>query len=211
MGMLEIKYHGQSCFTLQTEDSRIIIDPGKKKLGNIKGDIVFVTHKHADHTAGVKRFLRRNTDSVLICNNQVADEFKTFDDSIILATPGEEINHGEWRFKFIKGTHGLFRNIENTGVIIEASSLCFGHAGDSVEFQNFSQEKIDIFAIPISGIVTASPKRALKELGSFKQPLPIIVPIHWLIRNPSKFCTKLTNYFPKSQCIVPKVGEYLDY
>lgn len=170
-----------------------------------------MTHNHSDHTAGVKRFLRRNSDSVLICNTQVADEFKTFDDSIILAVPGEEIEHDGWRFKFIKGTHGLFRNIENTGVIIEASSLRFGHAGDSVEFKDFSQEKFDIFAIPIGGFFTASPKRVLKELSSFKLPLPIVVPMHWLIRNPSKFCTKFTNNFPKSQCIVPKVDEYLDY
>jgi L-ascorbate metabolism protein UlaG (beta-lactamase superfamily) len=211
MGKFEIKYHGQSCFTLQTGDSRIIIDPGKKKLGEISGDIVYVTHKHLDHTAGVNRFLRRNPDSLLLCNTQVADEFKTFDDRIILANSGEEFNQNGWRFRFIRGTHGIFRNSENTGVIIEASSVTFGHAGDTVEFQGFSQENMDIFAIPISGFVTASPKRAIMELESFKKPLPMIVPMHWLFRNPNKFCKKLVSSLPGSKCIIPKSDEFLDF
>lgn len=207
----EIKFHGQSCFTLRVGESIILIDPGKKKFGEISGDIVYVTHKHPDHTAGVKRFLRRNPNSILLCNTQVADKFKTFDNRIIIARPEEEFNHNGWRFRFIKGTHGIFRNTENTGVIIENSSLKFGHAGDTVEFQGFSQEKLNLFAIPIGGFFTASPKRALKELESFEQPLPIIIPMHWLIRNPSKFCSKLTTFFPDSRCIVPRADEFLEY
>ena len=51
-----------------------------------------------------------------------------------------------------------------------------------MHFQGFSQEKMDILAIPISGLFAASPKRALNELKSFSQPLPIIIPMHWLLR-----------------------------
>ncbi len=114
---------------------------------------------------------------------------------------------GTWKFKFVKGHHGLFSGVQNTGVIIRSESLIFGHAGDSVDFWGFSQENLNFFAIPIGGVFTASPKRALKGLKSFSQPLPIIIPMHWLLRSPRGFCKRFKTVFPEERCIIPKDGE----
>ncbi len=211
MEKLEIEFHGQSCFTLESNGSIMLIDPGKKNLGQIFGDIVYVTHRHPDHIGGVETFLNKNINAVLICNNQVAGHFKNFKDRIILTRPGEELTHDHWKFKFVKAKHGIFKNEENTGIIIESSTCNFGHAGDAVEFNNFSRESMDLFAIPISGFLTASPKKALRELSSFKEPLPIIIPMHWLIRSPSRFCQEFKRKFPEGRCLVPKNGEKIDY
>lgn len=160
---------------------------------------------------GVEPFLNTNPEAKFVCNEQVADKFKKFRERIILAIPGEEILEGNWKLKFIEGRHGLFSKVQNTGVIIETPSVIFGHAGDTVDYQGFVGEKMDLFALPISGIFTSSPKKALKELSVFQTPLPIIIPIHWLWRNPKRFCKKLCTIFPSSRCIVPMDGEEIKW
>ena len=207
MKSLQITYLEQSCFMLQTESSNLLIDPGKKKYGDITGDIVVATHKHYDHTNGINIFLEQNPEAVLICNEQVAKKFKLWQDRIVLAISGEEIVQEPWKIRFINGRHGLFSKIQNTGVLVQTQSTSFWHAGDSIEFQGFVQDPPEVLAIPIGGIFTASPKKALKELQSFSEPLPTIIPMHWLWRNPHKFCKKLQSRFPGSQCIVPEDGE----
>ncbi|MHA2363277.1 MAG: hypothetical protein ACXAC7_04925 [Candidatus Hodarchaeales archaeon] len=89
-------------------------------------------------------------------------------------------------------------------MIVRNNSFSFGHAGDSVEFQGFSNEKLGFFAVPIGGLFTASPGRALNELKLFKQPPSIVIPIHWLFRRTNRFCKKFQKLFPESRCIMPK-------
>lgn len=208
----KITYLGQSGFLVEKDSSTLLIDPNSKKAGDFMGDVVFTTHYHQDHTGGVPTFLKRNPEAVFICNEQVADRFQQWEERIILAIPGETIEQNGWKLRFIEGQHGLFSNVKNTGVIIQSNSVSFGHAGDTVDFQGFSQEKLTIFAIPISGIFTASPKRALKELKSFTTfPLPIIVPIHWLWRSPHGFCKRFHRTFPGNHCVIPQKGELVEW
>jgi L-ascorbate metabolism protein UlaG (beta-lactamase superfamily) len=207
---MKITYLGQAGFMLQENSSTLLIDPGNKKDGEISGDIVFVTHNHFDHTRGVNPFLKHNSEAVLICNEQVANQFKKWQERIIPINSGDEIQRNGWNFKFIEGRHGLFSGVKNTGVIVQTSKLNFGHVGDSVDFNGFSQERIDFFAIPICGIFAASPKKALKELENFKRPLPTIITMHWLWRNPRGFCKRLKLKFPDSRCIVPKDSELVN-
>lgn len=207
MEPLQLIFLGQSGFLLQKEASKLLIDPGKKKFGDVSGDVVFTTHYHSDHTNGVEIFLKRNPKAVFVCNEQVADRFKQWRDRIVLAIPGEEIIQGSWKLRFVKGRHGLFSKVQNTGVVVQTQTVSFGHTGDSVDFQGFSQEPLDVFAIPIGGIFTASPKRALNELKSFSQPLPVVILMHWLWRSPHGFCKKFKARFPGRRCIVPNDGE----
>ncbi|UCG02941.1 MAG: MBL fold metallo-hydrolase [Candidatus Heimdallarchaeota archaeon] len=204
---MKITFLGQAGFMLQDNSSTLLIDPGKKKHGDVPGDIVFVTHNHFDHTRGVEPFLKRNPEAILICNKQVAGYNKKWEERIILVNPGDKIQRRTWNLKFIEGRHGLFSGVQNTGVIVHTSNQSFGHVGDSVDFLGFSQEEIDYLAIPISGLFAASPKKALNELETFKQPLPTIITMHWVWRNPRGFCKRLQSKFPDSRCIVPKDGE----
>jgi L-ascorbate metabolism protein UlaG (beta-lactamase superfamily) len=206
MASLEITFLGQSCFVLQNDTSTLLIDPGKKKFGTVTGDVVFATHRHRDHVNGVEIFLEHNPEAVFICNEQTAKQFQSWQDRIILAVPGKELVHEAWKFKFIKGRHGIFSGEQNTGVIVYSEDTSFGHVGDSVDFQGFAPDPPQVLALPIGGLFTASPKRALKELQGFSQPLPVIVPIHWLWRSPKKFCKKLQEAFPGSRCVVPEDG-----
>ena len=73
---MDITFLGQSGFLLQESNSSLLIDPNKKKVGEVPGDIVIATHHHPDHTGGVETFLKRNLEAVFICNKQVADHFE---------------------------------------------------------------------------------------------------------------------------------------
>ena len=52
---------GHSCFLLEYNESKLLIDPGKKHHSETDGDIVYSTHYHYDHTSGIERFLEKNS------------------------------------------------------------------------------------------------------------------------------------------------------
>ena len=207
-----ITFLGHSCFLLEYDGSKLLIDPGKKHHSEIDGDIVYSTHYHYDHTSGIEKFLKKNTpNSVLIANEQVTQKYSKFEDQIMTINDGETIKRGIWEFSFISGRHGFFRGVNNIGIVVRTPSLTFGHLGDSVNFSGFSQVDVDILAVPIGSMFAASPKGAIKELQEFKKPLPIIIPMHWLWRSPRGFCKKFKKAFPDARCIIPQDGEKISY
>jgi L-ascorbate metabolism protein UlaG (beta-lactamase superfamily) len=206
---LKVRYIGQSGFQLTKGDSTILIDPADKKAGDIEGDLVYCTHRHYDHTGGIPSFMERNPEAVLLTNEQVSKQFRQFADRTVIAQDGESYHNGPWEFLFIESKHGLIKNELNLGVIVRNGDDSFGHCGDTVTFEGFSSTQLDTLAIPIVGILTASPSGAISELRKFEQPLPTIVVMHWVFRNPNSFCKRLSKEFPDARCIVPEKGELL--
>lgn len=208
MSDFQIRFLGQSGFHLSKGGSSILIDPLNKKAGDINGELVYCTHEHADHTGGITSFMNRNSNALLLTNKEVARKFKQFSDRSVIAYNGGLYRHGEWEFQFIEAKHGLFNNI-NLGVIVRNGEDSFGHPGDTVTLEGFSSPRIDTLAIPITGIVTVSPTAAILELKKFIQPLPTIVVMHWVLRNPDNFCQNLSREIPGTRCIVPTNGELI--
>lgn len=208
MSDFQVKFLGQSSFQLSKGGSSILIDPFNKKAGDIEGELVYCTHGHADHIGGISSFLERNSDAILLTNEQVTRQFKQFSDRIVVVNDGGLYQQGNWEFEFIESKHGFFKDV-NLGVIVRNGVDSFGHCGDTITFKGFYSIPVDTLAVPISGIVTVSPIGAISELKKFDQPLPTIVVMHWVFRNPSSFCRKLEIEIPGTQCIVPKVGEFL--
>lgn len=206
--ILQIKFLKQSSFMLEYNNSRLIIDPGSKKLKNLETDYIYATHNHTDHISAIEGIMNKNKSAKLICNQDVAKKYvkkKDFVDRIILAKPDEELKDGPWHFQFIFGKHGVLSSTLNLMVIIAVDSgESFGHAGDSVSIEAFKDKKLNYLAVPIGGLFTASPKKILKDLTEFEKPLPIIFPMHWILRSPEKFCNKLKKQLPDAICYVPK-------
>jgi L-ascorbate metabolism protein UlaG (beta-lactamase superfamily) len=207
---VKVTFLGQSGFLLQAESSSLLVDPRNDKAGDFSGDLVYVTHAHADHTGGVNTFLERNPEAILACNEQVAKKFKKWNERIVLAEPRGEIKQGPWKLRFFTFRHGIFRGVQNTGVIVQVDDFSFGHLGDAVEFQEFYQERIIVLAVPIGSMFAASPKRAMEELKKFSETPQIIIPMHWLWRNPKKFCQQLNESYD-CRCIVPRDGKIIDW
>lgn len=212
MPPITITYFGISCFLLDLQTVKILIDPGKKSLGRIKANFVYATHRHFDHTRGLNEFLEFNPESsVLICNEQVAKNYTKWGDRVKIIADGDLIERDQYKLEFIAVKHGVFSGELNIGIIVHSSSFSFGHLGDAISFDGFADKKLDMLAVPIVGMLTASPSRAIKELENFNKPLPIIVPMHWIWRRPKGFCRKLSEKFPEVRCIVPRKDEVIPY
>ncbi len=205
---MEITFLGQSGFKLSKEGSSIIIDPTDKQSGNTTGDLVYCTHDHTDHIGGVSTFMDLNPDALLVANREVANHFKKYSERTVIIEDGGSYQSGNWDLRFIQLKHGIINSV-NIGVIVSNGEDSFGHLGDTVTYEGFYHEQMDTLAIPITGGVTTSPSKALNELAKFDKPLPNIVLMHWVFRNPKNFCKRFKTVFPDSRCIVPKRGQPL--
>ncbi|MFX0053444.1 MAG: MBL fold metallo-hydrolase [Promethearchaeota archaeon] len=202
----EIRFLGQSGFQIRFGTKSLLIDPSNKKSGDHDGDVVYCTHKHLDHTRGVGIFLERNPEALLVGNGQVIDALGKWRERAVEAKLGEEINFDEFTLEFVECEHGFFRGIVVYGVIIKSDGFAFGHCGDSVDLERFGDKNLDLFALPISGLVATSPNSAIEQLAKFNTPLPTVVPMHWLFRRPKSFCKQFQYEFPDGKCIIPEEG-----
>lgn len=205
---LQVRFLGVSGFQLSKGGSSILIDPFGKRAGDVDGDFVYCTHNHSDHTSGVPVFMERNPDAMLVTNHEVVKKFQKYEEKTFTANDGESYNHGDWTLEFIKGKHGIFDNL-NLMVVVRNEGESFGHCGDSVTLEGFYTKKVDVLAIPILGLLTTSPRSAIEEVEKFEAPLPVVVPMHWILRSPQEFCKKFSERLPQAKCIVPVQGEIL--
>jgi L-ascorbate metabolism protein UlaG (beta-lactamase superfamily) len=203
MSKPSITFLGNAGFLLEYQDSALLIDPQNRAAGDRKGDIVYCTHRHSDHVGGVNIFMEQNPVAFLIGCIQIAKKFPQWVQRQVTVASGEIIQQHPWTLRFIQEPHGLTKSTTNLGVIVQTENFAFGHVGDAVRFENFAKAKLDVLAVPIFGGFTASPKRAIEELKNFDQPLPTIVPMHWVFRSPTGFCKRLKREIPDTTCIVP--------
>ena len=202
-----ITYLGQSGFYIESADAKLLVDPSNKNSGDLDGDLVYCTHHHFDHTGGVKTFLTRNQDAILVANKQVTKSFSEFGERVQTVSEGETLEFKSHLLTFTRLNHGVFKSVYNLAVEIRIGDFNFAHCGDAVTFEGFPSSQVDVLAIPISGAFTASPKKALDMIMNLPEPLPMIVPMHWLIRSPSSFRKKLLEARPHVNCFVPSKGE----
>ncbi len=194
---------------MQEGSSTLYIDPNNKNLRGKAGDIVYCTHEHPDHTSGIKSFLKSDPDTLLITHDVVAKKFSQFKDQTIIISPNEKLSKNIWAMYFLPEPHGLFSGVKNIGIIVTTPSLSFAHPGDAAKLHNFNKEEIDVLAVPIGGMFTMSPKNAIRELAKFVK-IPIIIPMHWLWRSPTRFCRQLKKKVPKAICIIPQNGAEIE-
>lgn len=158
---MKIKYYGHSCFTLESNNYVIAIDPYKDVEGretiNINANDVYCSHEHEDHNyrEGVKIIKQEN-------NPFKITEIHSYHDEVKGAKRGNNIIR-----------------------IFEAENLRIAHFGDIgcklEEDQIKELYNLDIAVIPIGGTYTINPKEA-KELIEIIKPKTTI-PMHYRIGN----------------------------
>jgi len=163
---MEIKWFGQSCFTIISDNgTRIVIDPFDKKIGyplpDLEADIVTTSHNHSDH----------NNVSI------VRGDFKHLNKSGEYLESGIAIS-GISTFHDSKG--GIFRG--NNIVFkytIDDINVC--HCGDlGHEFSPEQLEQVgsvDMLLLPVGGLATIN---ALVAVEVMEQLKPVItIPMHY--------------------------------
>lgn len=179
---MDITYLGHSSFKIKTKTASVITDPFDPKMVGIKysgveGEIVTVSHGHADHNAiekvsGVKKVV------------EGPGEYEIRGISIIGYRSFHDNKNGEERGK-------------NTIYVIEAEGLRIAHLGDLGHpiSDDLAGEMgpIDILMIPVGGFFTIGPKEAV-EAASKIDPY-FILPMHY--KTPEMNLQEFGNLEPK--------------
>jgi len=163
---MEIKWFGQSCFTIISNNgTRIVIDPFDKKIGyplpDLEADILTTSHNHSDH----------NNVSI------VRGEFKHLD------KPGQYLESGI-------SISGISTFHDSKGGIFRGNNMVFKYTMDDINVchcgdlgHKFSTEQlvqigsVDILLLPVGGLATINALAAVEVMEQLK---PVItIPMHY--------------------------------
>ena len=195
--MLQIRWHGHSCFEIKNEVTLVTDPHDGKSIGihapSVTGDIVLVSHDHYDHNS-VKSVEKDGSKIVTdtrkrnISNVEIKG-FETFHDE----------SHGEKR-----GNNIIYK--------FTMEDIAFCHMGDlGHDLDENTVQKIgdvDILFIPIGGTFTLDATQAWRLIKKVKPR--IAVPMHYKIGGLSLPITEIEPFLEKSKYEIIKVGNEID-
>jgi L-ascorbate metabolism protein UlaG (beta-lactamase superfamily) len=178
-----ITYHGHACFSIQTDQANLLIDPflsgnamADVKPDEVNPDYILVSHAHGDHLGDALPIARRTGALVIsnyeICNYLTARGAKVhgmhiggarqFDFGKVKLTIA---HHGS---SFPDGSYGG----APCGFLLWLEGKVIYFAGDTALFYDmtlYGAEGIDVAMLPIGDNFTMGPEDAVKAVG-FLQP-----------------------------------------
>jgi len=190
---MKITKFAQSCVLVETNNKRILIDPGylqfdesllRKQWANI--DFLLVTHKHNDHCAAnaIKEIVKR-PETKFYASQEVSNSHTELSPQIV--KEGGILDFDKLKIEVVKAVHGYMPFLqgdkeisENLGYIIDDGEHRVYHTGDTISFK--TDYKCDIIFVPICnhGLVMGTYEAAFfaKKTGA-----KLVIPIHY--DNPS--------------------------
>jgi len=168
---------GQACFVLETAaGTRVVMDPIPKGLGyelpgNLRADLVTISHEHADHNnvalvAGKPRVIRGLTSDR---KGWTRVDEKVKDVSVRAVAVYHDDKKGAVR--------GL-----NTVFIFEVGGLRIAHLGDLGNTLSDEQLAaiglVDVLLIPVGGTFTIDGRQATRVVEQLR-PRVMVVPMHY--------------------------------
>ena len=155
--LMEITWHGHSCFSVESANYRIILDPYMMDTYpalHVESDMVLCSHGHADHN---------NVSAVAIRNNSAENPF-----TIDKVDTFHDEENGKLRGK-------------NVMHILRAEELTLVHCGDLGHFPTSEQldaiSNVDALLIPVGGFFTIDAAIA-KRIVDAANPR-VVVPMHF--------------------------------
>ncbi len=183
---MKITYFGHSCFLIENEDTRIIIDPfyDNQKFSPDPTHVL-VTHAHEDHLGNAESLCTK--DVLLISTFELCNYLKSkgIENAYTMQNCGF-VDFGSFELKVVQALHGSsIDGIHSIGVavgfIIKIDEKIIYHAGDTGLFGDMEligkRNKIDIAFLPIGGTYTMDLDDALFALKLLKPK--IAVPMHY--------------------------------
>ena len=188
--MLKLTYHGHSCFELEADGHRVIVDPflngnshTRVKPGDIRCEAVLVSHGHGDHVGDAVEIAKKNRCPV-ISNFEIANWIgaKGVDTHPMHIGGGHTFPWG--RLKLTPALHGSALpdgtyGGNPAGFLIWMGGRCVYYAGDtgiSAEMALTGRmNPIDLALLPIGGNFTMDVDDAVEAavLLQAKQAMPI--------------------------------------
>ena len=165
---MTIIWHGQACFTLQSADQKVVVDPFNDDIGlkvpALQGQMVLVTHDHTDHN----NITAVSGDPFVIDG---AGEYEKQEVQVVGIDSYHDDKQGE--------TRGM-----NTIYKITMESVRVVHLGDlgQTELSNEQVEQlgeVDVLLIPVGGVYTIDGKDAISIVHQI-QP-SVVIPMHYKV------------------------------
>ena len=175
-----------------------------------KGDLILITHDHADHCKKVTIDRLRKKNTLVIgpkrCAKKVGEELR-------IVEPGQEISMGKIKIKAVEAyntkqgssSRKVHHKGNGVGYLITACGKTIYHAGDTDFIPEMQQlGYIDVAMLPIGGTYTMNIVDAFEAAAAIKPAM--VIPIHHLKSNPQEFQEKMKS---RSDIMVlqPKIGE----
>ncbi|MDD3187481.1 MAG: MBL fold metallo-hydrolase [Bacilli bacterium] len=191
---MKIAKYNQSCLLIETNNKRILIDPGVigyydgllNKWKNI--DIILVTHKHQDHCnkEAIEEIIKRD-NSKLYITDEIQKEFNFVKYNII--KENNIIKEDNITIEVVHAIHGYLAGMrekgieikENVGYIIDDGKNRLYTTSDTIGFYN--DYKCNILCMPFNGNgLTLGLIDGLSFIKSINPDL--VLPIHTEHPNP---------------------------
>lgn len=174
---MELQFLGHACLLINTETSKILIDPfisGNPlakgiDIESIQADYILLTHAHQDHILDVEK-IAKNNDLTLVSNFEIVNYFQE------KGIKGHPMNHGgSWEFpfgtitytpaihtsSFPDGTYGG----QPGGFLIKADNKTVYIAGDTALTYDMKliplRHQLDVAVLPIGDNFTMGIEDAL--------------------------------------------------
>lgn len=167
---MDIHYHGHSSFKIKATAGTVITDPFDSYVGfsmpTVSADVVTVSHQHQDHNAVslVKGTARRQRPFVI----DKPGEYEVAGISVFGVPTFHDATQGAER-----GANVIY------SIVMDGISVC--HLGDLGH--ELSQEQlaeigsVDVLLIPVGGVFTIDPQRAVKTIHTLEPSY--VIPMHY--------------------------------
>ncbi len=194
---IAVRWWGQAFVTIETYwNLTVAIDPYATSIGyddpSITGDVVLVTHSHADHSnvsllgEGVPSVVGLDDNGNVASIDMVLDRLPNQDEPTVTAfSPSAQYTDHAVRFRTIASFHddqSGDRRGNNAMFLVVADGVRILHCGDLGQTQLTEDQlrqigNVDVLLIPVGGVYTVDGKQAV---GIVEQLSPrYVVPIHY--------------------------------
>jgi L-ascorbate metabolism protein UlaG (beta-lactamase superfamily) len=187
--IMKITHLGHSCVLIETDHTRILIDPGVFTQGfeELTGrDAVLITHQHMDHL-DVERLpvlLEANEQAELVTEAEVAAELEKVGIDAQPLHVGQQIRIGHALVTGVGGIHAEIHadipRIGNIGMLLSGDGEpTFFHPGDAYQA---TPEGVDVLGMPLN-----APWAKFSETVDFVRAVrpARVIPIHDALLQPS--------------------------
>lgn len=182
---VKITWLGHSCFVLESEGKRLLVDPfltgndaAPMKADAVEADFILLTHGHFDHVNDAAGIAKR-TGAAVICSFEVGEWMKkqgVSADKVVQLNPGGGMPQPFGHVKYTIAHHsssmpdGSYGGVA-CGIIIETGGKRMYFAGDTALFLDMKLIGVgglDLAVVPIGDRFTMGPEdsiEAIKLLG----------------------------------------------